>query len=76
MGEADELQWEYQWFYSTGDDALNDMLRKANSLGEQRWEMVNFVMDQAKPFTAACFFKRPRLAGTTPDAPEPPRRFL
>lgn len=76
MGEANEPQWEYKWFLSTGDDALNDMMRKANALGEQRWEMVNFAMDQTKPFTATCFFKRPRLQGETPEAPEAPRRFL
>jgi hypothetical protein len=76
MSEADGPLWEYKWFYATGDDALNEMMRKANALGEQRWEMVNFAMDQAKPFTAACFFKRPRLPGATPEPPEPPRRFL
>ena len=76
MSEADGLQWEYKWFYSTGDDAMNDMMRTANALGQQRWEMVNFAMDQAKPFRAACFFKRPRLPGAKPEAPEPPRRFL
>jgi hypothetical protein len=76
MSEAEELLWEYKWFYSTGDDALNEMNRRANALGEQRWEMVNFVMDLAKPLTAACFFKRPRLPGATPELPEPPRRFL
>jgi hypothetical protein len=73
MGEADGPQWEYKWFLATGDDALNDMMRKANALGEQGWEMVNFAMDQAKPFTATCFFKRPRLPV---EAPEAPRRFL
>ena len=76
MGEVDGPQWEYKWFLATGDDALNDMMRKANALGEQGWEMVNFAMDQAKPFTATCFFKRKRLPGETPDAPEAPRRFL
>ena len=73
MGEADGPQWEYKWFLATGDDALNDMMRKANAMGEQGWEMVNFAMDQAKPFTATCFFKRPRLQV---EALEPPRRFL
>jgi hypothetical protein len=76
MSEGDEVLWEYNWYFSTGDDALNDMMRKANALGEQRWEMVNFAMDLTKPFTAACFFKRPRLPGATPATPEPPRRFL
>ena len=76
MGEADGQQWEYTWFLATGDDALNDMMRKANALGEQRWEMVNFAMDQAKPFTATCFFKRSRLPGEAPEPPEAPRRFL
>jgi hypothetical protein len=50
MSEAEGPLWEYKWFYSTGDDALNEMMRKANALGEQRWEMVNFTVDQAKPF--------------------------
>jgi hypothetical protein len=79
MSEADWPLWEYKWFFSTGDDALNEMMRKANALGEQRWEMVNFAVDAVKPFTAVCFFKRPRLPGVTPEppeAPEPPRRFL
>jgi hypothetical protein len=76
MSEVDGPLWEYTWFFSTGDDALNEMMRKANALGEQRWEMVNFTVDQAKPFTAACFFKRPRLPGAEPEPPEPPRRFL
>jgi hypothetical protein len=76
MSEADGHLWEYKWFYSTGDDALNEMMRKANALGEQRWEMVNFAVDHAKPFTAVCFFKRPRPPGETPESPEPPRRFL
>jgi hypothetical protein len=76
MSEADGPLWEYTWFYATGDDALNELMRKANALGEQRWEMVNFTMDQTKPFTAACFFKRPRVPGETPQPPEPPRRFL
>jgi hypothetical protein len=72
MNEADGPLWEYKWFFSTGDDALNEMMREANALGE----MVNFTVDQAKPFTAACFFKRPRLPGVTPEPNEPPRRFL
>lgn len=76
MTEPDWPLWEYKWFFSTGDDAMNDMMRKANALGEQAWEMVNFVMDASKPFTAACFFKRPRLPGVEPEPPEPPRRFL
>lgn len=79
MSEDDGPLWEYKWFYSTGEDALNDMMRKANALGEQRWEMVNFAMDADKPFTAVCFFKRPLLPGVTPEpseSPEPPRRFL
>ncbi|MFZ0903574.1 MAG: hypothetical protein WAN71_06795 [Mycobacterium sp.] len=79
MSEADWPLWEYKWFFSTGDDALNEMMRKANALGEQRWEMVNFAVDAVKPFTAVCFFKRPRLPGVTPEPPEepePPRRFL
>jgi hypothetical protein len=75
-------QWEYTWFHSAGDDALNEMMRKANALGEQGWEMVNFAVDERKPFTAVCFFKtasrsRAREAGTstfslnTPDSRHP-----
>jgi hypothetical protein len=52
-------QWEYTWFHALGDDALNEMMRKANSLGEQGWEMVNFSVNEQKPYTAVCFFKRP-----------------
>jgi hypothetical protein len=62
-------QWEYTWFYSQGDDALNEMMRKANVLGQQGWEMVNFAVDERKPYTAVCFFKR---SGRAPE----PRRFL
>jgi hypothetical protein len=66
-------QWEYTWLHSAGDDALNDMMRKANTLGEQGWEMVNFAVDERKPLTAVCFFKRP----LDPDRVKPqPRRFL
>ena len=67
----DSRQWEYTWFHSMGDDALNEMLRKANALGEQGWEMVNFSVNELKPFTAVCFFKRP-LQRVKPE----PRRFL
>jgi hypothetical protein len=64
--------WEYTWFHSEGDDALNEMMRKANALGQQGWEMVNFAVDEQKPYTAVCFFKRPFQV-----EPEPkPRRFL
>jgi len=73
MSEADGPLWEYKWFYSSGDDALNEMMRKANALGEQGWEMVNFAVDERKPFTAVCFFKRPLDPGRV--KPEP-RRFL
>jgi hypothetical protein len=76
MSEADWPLWEYKWFYSTGEDALNEMMRKANALGEQGWEMVNFAVDADKPYTAVCFFKRPRLPGVKPEPPEPARRFL
>ncbi len=51
-------QWEYTWFHAIGDDALNEMMRKANALGEQGWEMVNFAVNELKPYTAVCFFKR------------------
>ncbi|MGB6762627.1 hypothetical protein [Mycobacterium sp.] len=66
-------QWEYTWFHSAGDDALNEMMRKANALGKEGWEMVNFAVDERKPFTAVCFFKRPLDPGRV--KPEP-RRFL
>ncbi len=53
------LKWEYTWFHSEGSDALNELMRKANSLGEQGWEMVNFGVDEQRPYTAVSFFKRP-----------------
>jgi hypothetical protein len=52
-------QWEYTWFHTLGDDAMNEMMRKANSLGKQGWEMVSFAVNEQKPYTAVCFFKRP-----------------
>ncbi|HYB37680.1 MAG TPA: hypothetical protein VEF72_19365, partial [Mycobacterium sp.] len=55
--------WEYTWFHSEGTDALNEMMRKANALGQQGWEMVNFAVDEQKPYTAVCFFKRPLQVG-------------
>ncbi len=64
-------QWEYTWFHAEGSDALNELMRRANALGEQGWEMVNFAVDEHRPYTAVCFFKRPRQA-----EPEPQRRFL
>jgi hypothetical protein len=64
-------QWEYTWFHAFGDDALNDLMRKANSLGEEGWEMVNFSVNELKPYTAVCFFKRP-LHRVKPET----RRFL
>jgi hypothetical protein len=64
-------QWEYTWFHALGDDALNDIMRRANTLGEQGWEMVNFSVNEQKPYTAVCFFKRP-VKGGKPEA----RRFL
>jgi hypothetical protein len=64
-------QWEYTWFHSEGTDALNEMMRKANALGQQGWEMVNFAVDEQKPYTAVCFFKRPLQV-----EPEPRRRFI
>ena len=70
MSEADGPLWEYKWFYSTGDDALNEMMRKANALGEQRWEMVNFTVDQAKPFTAAAASLADRRNSGLPDSAE------
>jgi hypothetical protein len=66
-------QWEYTWLHSAGDDALNDVMRKANTLGEQGWEMVNFAVDERKPLTVVCFFKRPLDPGRV--KPQP-RRFL
>ena len=39
-------QWEYTWFHSEGADALNEMMRKANALGQEGWEMVNFGVDE------------------------------
>ncbi len=67
----DSPQWEYTWFHAMGDDALNDMMRKANALGEQGWEMVNLAVNEQKPYTAVSFFKRPSQRVK----PEP-RRFL
>ncbi|HYB39286.1 MAG TPA: hypothetical protein VEF72_28575, partial [Mycobacterium sp.] len=63
--------WEYTWFHSEGTDALNEMMRKANALGQQGWEMVNFAVDEQKPYTAVCLFKRPLQV-----EPEPRRRFI
>lgn len=64
-------QWEYTWFHSLGDDALNEMMRKANSLGKQGWEMVGFSVNEQKPLTSVCFFKR-MLQDDKPET----RRFL
>lgn len=64
-------QWEYTWFHAEGADALNELMRKANTLGKQGWEMVNFSVDEQRPYTAVCFFKRP-----LPPEPEPPRRYI
>lgn len=64
-------QWEYTWFHSMGDDALNELMRKANALGEQGWEMVNFSVNELKPFTTVGFFKR-QLQRVKPET----RRFL
>ncbi|MBV8860591.1 MAG: hypothetical protein JO082_15825 [Mycobacterium sp.] len=73
-GSADSKlpQWEYTWFHAEGADALNDLMRKANALGQQGWEMVNFTLDEQKPLTAVGFFKRPLQEVQ----PEPRRRFL
>ena len=72
MSQVDGPLWEDTWLYLTGDDALNEMMRKANSLGEQRWEMgLNFAVDQAKPFTAVCFFNGCGIPGAMPNLPQP-----
>jgi hypothetical protein len=42
-------EWEYTWFHAEGADALNDLMRKANSLGKQGWETVNFAVDEQNP---------------------------
>ena len=65
-------EWEYTWFHAEGADALNDLMCKANALGKEGWEMVNFSVDEQKPLTAVCFFKRPFQVVE----PEPRRRFL
>lgn len=65
-------QWEYTWFHAEGADALNDLMRKANTLGQQGWEMVNFAVDEQKPLTTMAFFKRPLQQVE----PQPRRRFL
>lgn len=64
-------QWEYTWFHAEGSDALNDLMRKANALGEQGWEMVNFSVDEQRPYTAVGFFKRPLQ-----EKPEVRRRYI
>jgi hypothetical protein len=65
-------QWEYTWFHADGADALNELMRKANTLGQEGWEMLNFAVDEQKPLTAVAFFKRPLQKAE----PEARRRFL
>ncbi|HEY3996031.1 MAG TPA: hypothetical protein VGM40_08725 [Mycobacterium sp.] len=52
-------QWEYTWYLTEGDSAMNDMRQKANELGQLGWEMVGLDADHRGSFSVACFFKRP-----------------
>lgn len=62
-------RWEYTCLHANGRDGLNEILHKAEELGQEGWEMVNFVADWQQVFTAACFFKRPFV----PLARQPPQ---
>jgi len=57
-------QWEYTWEYASGKNTLNDLMHKADALGQTGWEMVSFsYIDLAQSERAAAFFKRPLIAG-------------
>jgi hypothetical protein len=51
-------QWEYTFRTARGDSALNDLLHKADELGQWGWEMVNYTIDERGGVTIQAFFKR------------------
>jgi hypothetical protein len=53
-------QWEYTWCYASKEDVLNGIMGKADELGQNGWEMINFYYSETGGFVSgAAFFKRP-----------------
>lgn len=52
-------QWEYTFRTASGSNALNDLMNKADELGQWGWEMVNYTIDERGGVTMQAMFKRP-----------------
>jgi hypothetical protein len=53
-------RWEYTWENASGSGALNDLMHKADALGQVGWEMVShWYLDQGFEIRCNAYFKRP-----------------
>ena len=57
-------KWEYTCYQHYGEDALNQLMHKADALGQLGWEMVShWYNDLGQSVRANAYFKRPHAPG-------------
>lgn len=58
-------KWQYTVRYATGQNAMIELTKKADELGQEGWEMVSHTLQELQGVgggaRASAFFKRPLL---------------